>query len=206
MSQEFASAGLTAGQLNAIVKMLGGHDKALAFLRGEITVSASRNWREEGGVIYFTVTSDGTTGAQWIERLESKEFRVGSYAKSVLLSSAFKPTSGVTTEVAVLKGERFEDDERITKNIRAEGDKRKFGKPNAEVVCLICEMFTDEEIEAMGLWWIVVMHEPIKDSVGDPFLLGADRDGGGVRLCAYWDKPGHRWHRGRGFAFAVSQV
>lgn len=33
---KFASAGLTAGQLNAIVKKLGGHDAALAFLRDEL--------------------------------------------------------------------------------------------------------------------------------------------------------------------------
>ncbi len=37
MSTEFASAGLTAGQLNAIVKRLGGHERALMFLRGELS-------------------------------------------------------------------------------------------------------------------------------------------------------------------------
>ena len=40
MSTEFASAGLTAGQLNAIVKKLGGHDMALCFLRDELVVKA----------------------------------------------------------------------------------------------------------------------------------------------------------------------
>lgn len=63
MSEKFASADLTAGQLNAIVKKVGGHDAALKFLRGELSVSEpTRNWREEDGVIYFSVTSDGTTG------------------------------------------------------------------------------------------------------------------------------------------------
>ena len=38
MSTEFASAGLTAGQLNAIVKKLGGEKGALKFLRGELVV------------------------------------------------------------------------------------------------------------------------------------------------------------------------
>ncbi len=38
MSTEFASADLTAGQLNAIVKKLGGHEEALKFLRGETMV------------------------------------------------------------------------------------------------------------------------------------------------------------------------
>ena len=207
MSTEFASAGLTAGQLNAIVKKLGGHDMALRFLRDELSVSEPiRLWREEDGVIYFSVTSDSTTGEDWIKCLEGNGFRVGDYAKQMLRSPDFKPTSGVTTEVAVLKGMLFEDNNRITKKIRAEADKRKLSKPNAELACLIREKFTDKEIEAMGLIWIVAMHEPINDSDGDPHLLHANRDDGGRWLFAYNDGPGRRWNRGGGFAFAVSQV
>ena len=207
MSNEFASASLTAGQLNAIVKKLGGHDMALRFLRDELSVSEpTRSWREEDGVIYFSVTSDGTIGEDWIKRLEGNGFRVGDYAKQVLRSPDFKPTNGVTTEVAVLKGMLFKDNNRITKKIRADADKRKLSKPNAELACLIREKFTDKEIEAMGLIWIVAMHEPINDSVGDPRLLCADRYGGGRWLYACDDRPDDGWNRDHGFAFAVSQV
>ena len=207
MSTEFASSSLTAGQLNAIVKKLGGHDMALRFLRDELSVSElTRSWREEDGVIYFSVTSDGTTGEDWIKRLEGNSFRVGDYAKQVLRSPDFKPTNGVTTEVAVLKGMLFEDNNRITKEIRAEADKRKLSKPNAEVACLIRENFSDEDIKAMDLIWIVAMHEPIKDSGGNPSLLNANRCGVGRWLDAYYDGPDNRWDRAYGFAFAVSQV
>lgn len=206
-STEFASASLTAGQLNAIVKKLGGYDMALRFLRDELTISEpARSWNEQDGVIYFSITSEGTTGEDWITRLESKGFRVGDYAKQVLRSPDLKPTKGVTTEVAVLKGMLFEDQSRITKSIRAEADKRKLGKPNAELACLIREKFTDKEIEAMGLWYIVVMHEPINDSHGDPNLLDALRIDVGRWLGACSDRPDVRWRRGNGFAFAVSQV
>lgn len=205
MSTEFASASLTAGQLNAIVKKLGGHDRALRFLRGELQVcEPTRSWREGDGVCYFSVTSDGTTGEDWITRLEGKGFRMGDYAKSVLRSPDFKPTSDVTTEVAVLKGMLFEDQSLITEKIRAEADKRKLGKPNAELACLIREKFADKEIETMGLIWIVAMHEPINDSDGDPYLLSVDRDDDGRGLHACPDWPGRRWPHGRGFAFAVS--
>ncbi len=207
MSTEFASAGLTAGQLNAIVKKLGGHDMAIRFIRDELSVSEpTRSWREEDGVIYFSVTSDGTTGEDWIKRLEGNGFRVGDYAKQVLRSPDFKPTSGVTTEVAVLKGMLFEDNDRITKKIRAEADKRKLSKPNAELACLIREKFTDKEIEQMGLWYIVAMHEPINDSVGAPSLLYAYRGYDGRWLYAYFVRPDSWWLRVSGFAFAVSQV
>src|SRR3989338_5485130 len=98
MSNKFASAGLTAGQLNAIVKKLGGHEMALRFLRDELSISEpARSWHEEDGVIYFSVTSDGTTGEEWIKRLESDGFRIGKHARQILRSLDFKPTNGVTT-------------------------------------------------------------------------------------------------------------
>jgi hypothetical protein len=204
MSTEFASADLTLGQLNAIVKKLGGHDMALRFLRDELSVSEpTRSWREEDSVIYFSVTSDGTTGKDWIKRLEGNGFRVGDYAKEVLCSPSFKPTKGVQTEVAVFKGMLFEEQSRITSKIRAEGALRKLSKSNAELACLIREKFTDEEIEAMGLVWIVAMHEPIKESDSGPLLLSASRCGGGRWLTTCRDRPGFRWPYGHGFAFAV---
>jgi hypothetical protein len=202
---KFASADLTAGQLNAIVKKLGGADAALKFLRGELTVSEpTRNWREKDNIIYFKVCSDGTTGPEWIERLEGKGFHIGDYAKGVLWNIDFEPTSGVTTEVAVLKGVLFEDNERITKNIRAIAAKRTLKTPNAEIACLIREKFTDEEIKAMGVPWIVVMHKPIKDSGDDPGLLYANPDD--RWLDAFYGRPDLGWGREGGFAFAVSQV
>jgi len=207
MNTKFTSAGLTAGQLNAIVKKLGGHDSALRFLRGELTVSEpTRSWREEDGVIYFSVTSDGTTGEEWIKRLESNGFRIGNHARQILRSLDFKPTNGVTTEVAVLRGMLFKCNNRTTKKIRVEADKRKLEKPNAEVACLICEAFTDKEIKAMGLTLIVAMHKPINDSSDDPSLLGADRDSDGRWLNAYNGRPDFGWNSDDGFAFAVSQV
>jgi hypothetical protein len=200
--------GITLGRVEAVWNKLGGENGVDKFLRGELTISPpTRSWREEDGVIRFTLPpTDGTTGEGWIKRLESKGHRVSDYAKSVLCSDDFKPTNGVTTEIAVLKGTLFSDNNRITQKIRAEADKRKFTKPNAEVACLIREKFSDEEIKAMGLWWIVAMHEPIEDSGGDPSLLGAGRGGNGGWLDARYGRPDDRWGSGYGFAFAVSQV
>jgi len=165
-----------------------------------------RRWREEDGVIYFEVTSDGTTGPQWIERLEKKGFRFSKWAKDVLLSSDFKSTSGVTYRIAVLKGTLFTNSDRITRKIRAEAECRKLEELPAEVACLIRKAFSDEELEAMGLWWIVVFHDPINDSDGDPRLLSARRGAVGHWLGACYGRPDVCWSPDYGFAFAVSQV
>lgn len=179
-----------------------------AVLNGQAEITfPEKKWFEENGIIYFSVTSDGTTGEQWIARLESKGFRVSDYAKIILRSKSFKPTTGVAYVIAVLKGELFSDSNRITKKIRAEAESRKLTKPNAEVACLIRENFSDEEIEAMGLYWIVAMHEPIKNFVGSPILLYARRSVLGSWLdIADFGRPDDEWGPSHGFAFVVRQV
>jgi len=195
------------GTVEAVWNKLGGEEGVARFLRGETSVTEpAKSWREQDGIIYFSVTSDGTTGEEWISRLEGKKYNVGSYAKSILRNPDFKPTKGVTTEVAVLKGMLFEDNDRITSKIRTEAEGRKLEKPNAEIACLIREKFTDKEIEEMGLWWIVAMSDTINDSVGVPSLLGASRYDVARNLSVFDGGPGVWWYRGLGFAFAVSQV
>ena len=169
-----------------------------------------RAWTEQDGLVRFSVTSDGTTGPEWIKR-PKKNFRVGDYAKQLLKSSDFRPTNGVTTEVVVLKGQLFSDEDRVALKIRAYAETltfegRRLVKPNPEIACLIREKFSDKDLEVMGLAWIVAMHEPIKDSDGGPRLLYAGRDDVGGWLGASWDGgPGSRWLGDGGFAFALPQ-
>ena len=202
----------TTGPLNQLIVNLGGQDgnqwedEFKHFLRKEPCWSNKQKWEEKDGVIYFSVTSDGTTGPQWIKRLESKGFRLMSdYAKQVLCSPDLKPTTGIVSNIRVLKGELFKDSDRITKNIRNEANKRKLTTPNAEIACLIRENFSDNDIKAMGLVWIIIMHEPINDSDGDPRLLNANRHVAGRWLYASYDRPDDRWNREGGFAFVASQ-
>ena len=198
---------LNLGQVEAVVNKLGGMEGVQKLLCGEITVfEPGRAWREQDGVIYFSVTSNSTTGKQWIKRLESKGFRLSYHAKRLLRSPDFKPTDGITTEVAVLKGMLFKDNDRITKKIRVEADRRGLTKPNAEVACLIRERLSDEELKAMGFWWIIAMHEPINVAGGDPRLLSVGWHGHSKWLLADYGVSGLMWGRENGFAFVASQV
>lgn len=196
---------LNLGQIEAIVNKLGGMEGALRFLRGETSVVESeKKWREHEGVIYLSVISDGTTGPEWIARLESKGYKISNHAKGMLHSKDFKPTLGVATEIAVLKGIIWNDNDLIiTENVRTKALELGFSAPNAEVACLIRENFSDEEIEAMGLYWIVIMHEPTKDSGGGPLLLRINRDDDGSWLAASRDVPGGAFYHNCSFAFVV---
>jgi hypothetical protein len=172
------------------------------FLRRE-SCWIEKRWRQVDGVIYFSVESDGTPGEDWVFRLDRKDFRMDSYAKQVVRSPSFMRTSGVTTEVAVLKGMLFEERERITKNVLAAAERMKLRRPNAELACLFRLKFTNKDIEAMGLGQIVAMHEPINDSEGGPHLLCADNNHFGLRLSTAHYTPDRWWNRDTGFAFVV---
>ena len=213
MKSEFLISGIETGRLNAMVKNIMTQtgitepEEAVRMMNsGELQILVIKSKQtEKDGVIRFSVTSDGTTGEEWIVRLESKSFRVSGYAKSVLRSKSFKPNSGITYEIAVLKGEFFSDNKRITENIRKVAKKRNLSTPNAEVACLIREKFSDKELEAMGLYWIVAMHEPIKASDGGPRLLSVDHDDDGSWLSADCGNPDDKWDRSGGFAFVVGK-
>ncbi|MEK7185090.1 MAG: hypothetical protein AAB726_00490 [Patescibacteria group bacterium] len=193
--------------LERLIQRVGGLDAVHRLASGELVVSTpALRWREEDGVIYFSVTSNGKTGEEWITWFKENGYSIGSEAEFVLRSPSFKTTNNVTYRVAVLKGELFSDTLRTTENIRADGQKRGWSTPNAELACLIRANYSDEEIKAMGLWWIIAMHDTIKGSDGYPSLLGAGRDGDGRRLSAFYAWPGYGWGREDGFAFVVSQV
>lgn len=168
----------------------------------------ARSFHKEENVITFSVTSDGTKGEDWITILEEKECLLTDCAKRVLRSPDFKPTSGVTTEVAVLMGVLFKrDTDRTTGNIRTEAKHRNLTEPHPEVACLIRDKFTNNKINDMGLEWIVTMHDPVKDSDGSLCVLGTgyiknDRNG----LCAFGDVDFTIWNNAYGFAFAVSSA
>lgn len=179
-------------------------------LQGILESRPQQRWREEDGVIYFSVgPTDGTTGEGWIYRLKSKGIDLSGEAREVLQSPDFKPTSGVTTEVAVLRGRCFSADDSSIEDIRAysEGlqtsDKRKLIAPSAELACLIREKFTDKEIEAMRLRDIIVMHEPLHDLCRYSYLLGTCLASFGRWFCAHRVLFRIGWHRDNGFAFEV---
>lgn len=175
-----------------------------------VDVLPTKRHREVDGVIYLTVTlRKSTTGEKWIARTEKKGNRVEEpYGKLVIRSKDFKPSVAGTYEIAILKGLLFTDDDRSTQKICDKAIEMKLVKLNADIACLIREQFSDQEIEEMGLWWIVIMHEPIEPikAVNHSNLLAVSRDDGGRWLRTYKDSPARRWRRDGGFAFLVSRV
>lgn len=179
---------VSANELNDLLKSLLRHmdveDPAEAIRR--ITSCewvASRvacGWHEKNGVIYFSVTSDGTTGQGWIERLEKKGFEVTTEAREVLLSSYFQPTTGVTSKIALVTGELFEKGDHKGFEIREPleyAEAHGLQAPNIEVACLMRETVSDHEMSCRRIHIIQTMHQRInfKRPSSYPYNLGFGR-------------------------------
>jgi hypothetical protein len=151
------------------------------------------------------VTSDGRPGQAGICELEKSHYRVDNWAKDVMTKPAYVVTNGKVYKPVVLLGGDFEDNERVTSNIRKVAEEMHFITPPAELARLLRKSVTDTMIEDMGLWALIVMHEPITDSLGYPHLLGVSRvaDGQWLRACS--GGPGLGWRREGGFVFLAPQ-
>jgi hypothetical protein len=149
------------------------------------------------------VTTNGRTGEQWIAHLEKQKYQVGNYAKQLLRNTKFVATNGITYTLAMIMGDEFEDADRTNENIRTEAYKRGYVDPSVEVAPYLREMFSDEDLKKMGLWALILMHEPIADSDGNLSLLGVYRGDDGRWLNACHGHPDNRWNRDIGFLFLV---
>jgi len=140
-----------------------------------LTVTGSTcSWRRQKDRIHFSVTSAGTTGMQWYDRLRAKRSMVDRYAQDVLKSEdVWRLEEGETIEVVVLYSQFFSHGEHDYKSIcgRDNSFGEAFGTLNHEVACIICNQFTIEDMKMMGLSSIVVMSEPVEGK-----LLSVERE------------------------------
>lgn len=180
-----------------------------------------KKWHEEDGVIYFSVTSDGKTGKEWLNHFKKKNYlsNYNSCSTQNLFFSKIKPTKGVTYKLAVLRGKLFSDRGRTNCEIGAKANSRKLTTPSMEIACLVRDKFTYGELEAMGcLGWIVIMHKPIDgdqygpllahvyDSVHDhaSFLFSSSH--GNVTFVGLFGKESSRaWGEDHDFLFVASE-
>lgn len=211
-SEFLKAAGVMWEIIQALVNevlALGGDDNSLrriltnGKLRRELALLIVNKAKE----LWKSITSVGKTGEEWITRLESNGFRVGDYAKKLLRNAAVTTTTGTVYDLVVIKGEEFPTDAaRTNEAIRALAKSRGYLTPPIEVAPLLRESITDKEIEEMGLYALIVMHEPVADADGGLRLLGVDRRDGGRWLFAFFGSPQCLWFRDDGFVFLAPRT
>lgn len=195
------SLSVVQGPRNDLDEKLAGSQGAMwlrrlkRFLRGENTIGVPKT---------FKVTTDGRSGERLIVDLEAQGDHVDGDAKGLLRGQGFIVTNGVTYKLGLIRGDEFEDEHRTNQNICAEALKRGYLDPTFELAPYVREMFSDEDMEHEGLWGMIIMHQPVIDSLNRLLFLGLRRRGrGGCWLDTFDGKPDRKWDRGVGFLFLV---
>lgn len=112
-------------------------------LSGDFTAvrSDAACWTSDG-MFCFDVTSDGTTGPNWIKNFEEKHPRIGNNAKKVLNSQFFRPTHGVVYKVAILMDIPKDWGRRTSQNFCEYAKFLHLSDPVTEVACLVSRAAT----------------------------------------------------------------
>ncbi len=206
------SSNVTASQLKDLFRQV--EDRSLGYYHLQALLEHRNPFefeRNQHGHVVLTFIGLDLTGAQEVERLGAA-YRVGELAKSCLLSTAtdsydanHRLVLGQEYKVALVPHSEIKrDSDRTTRNLREWGRKNYgYGKPLAGLTPRIRERLSDKQLEELGLLYVVVLHDPIVDSDGDPRVLDAGRRGGGRWLGTCWARPDDQWYVGGASAFPV---
>lgn len=154
----------------------------------------SKKWEERNGIFYFTVTSDGATGPDWVDRLKSRKrnIELDMQLEFVLNSNDFQCTSGKMTRVAIVPARMFSifSTSEPTQNQAAQHLKNlkrrerhgvvSFKDMSVETVCLVREYLSDEDIgNSMNVLWIHATSVLKMDEENNPgnLLINAQEQG-----------------------------
>ena len=185
MNYEFAMKNLTGGQLNAIVKKLGGEEGAMAFLRGEFIINDTSKCKEKDGFLYFSVISNGRTPKEWLDLFSQQNVEFSRLGQSIIALSNFVPTKGILTHMVGIRRSIFPEDKKVFSDnkgtdinnafIRNYAKKKGWFPPTVEEGCLIRDKFTDKEMEEMGLFNFQIMHSPVQCYDGKNYTMEVGR-------------------------------
>lgn len=152
------------------------------------------------------LTASGRTGKEWVKHLEKNEYRIGSYAKELILSDEFaaaRGKKGTEYEIAIVPGKELYESYDTTASIKEKAAAKGWTIPTPEIALLVREALSDDEMKELGVWYVAALHDPIAGSGGDPGVLGAYRGGGGRWVGADWGYPLDEWDTAGAFALVV---
>ncbi len=164
------------------------------------------------------ITADGRTPSQLVAAIEAQGKKVWPYARGIVLGEGKDPfpevPAGENWRLGVLFASELGKYPTSTQ-VWAEMGKRGLGKPHPAAALYLREKYSQEDLLAAvnalrpagapEVSLVIVMHEPIRDSDGNPRLLGLDRDGGEGDVDAYDGDPGREWRADGAFVVLLPQ-
>jgi hypothetical protein len=170
---------VTLGQMEAAINKLGGMDGFHALLRDELEIRPKSLPfpKNKNGHYIVNVTGLGLSGREEIGRLEEGGFRIGDYARQILLSANsdsydanHRLEAGCEYTVVIVLGRELTEN-RTTAGLQLYAVQFGYTKPLAGIVPRLREAVSDRQMEQMdGIWYIAGLHDPI---IGFPTAIRA---------------------------------
>ena len=165
--------------------------------------------RNEHGHVVLTVTGLDWSGAAEVDRLKEQKYNVGDIATSCFKSTKsdgydlnHRLVEGQTYRVVLVPGKEIERiNDRTTAGLLAFGERLGYLRPQAGIIPRLRERLTDKQLEELGWWYIVALHQPIVDAGGSPNVLGLHRNDANRGVGAYFGYPARQWNDSGAFAF-----
>ena len=154
-------------------------------------------WHDSGNTIYTNVLSDGTTGENWINRMESSGVWISDRAKSFFKTKKFKISENKETDIEIIKLNYFTKCPDIFR-IKHISHCRNLKKALPEVVCLLQQQLFCRDLYKISVKRIMIMHEAYEQR----FLCLIMREGLFIIDMISMYEP---WQRTDGFAFSFKK-
>ena len=122
----------------------------------------SASWSMQDGIIKMEITTQALDPESYMKQHGNKNVRFLKKAEEILVSPAYRPISE-TCRLKIINVSQsiVRDRERRQDLFYDQMETRGYKKPSP---CIALELFGQlkpQDIFDMGLWWIIVMHEPI---------------------------------------------
>ncbi len=143
---------------------------------GSVKIVKMQNWQKVDELIHLSIVSDGLNGPLSVESLKKKGCKVDPSVREMFLSKYYIPTTGITSSLVIVPGTLFDDESRHDSSIIAYARSRGFYLPEAETARHIREKFSDQDLDEMGLKYLLVMH---------PMIPGQNNTLGRMAVSAY---------------------
>jgi len=192
----FASQSLTFGQMNAIVKKLGGEEGALRFLRGELAVSMAIPPEYP---IWKTVKLGlHKSSDEYRSAIKSARMKIGSWGDNIIGRITCLQEETEVDLVVLSVGELGFKDRAMYSDICAKANELGLELCPAEVGPALRLQYPDQLRDE----WLHIAMEAITDwDGGGRDIFFVVRDDGGLWLIGYFDHPGRFWLAGDRLAF-----
>lgn len=176
--------------VDAIVEKLGGKKGGDALLQGELFISRLPFQKNANGHFTFIIKGRHLSGVREVANMKEQDFLLNEYTERVLSDTRFNDynTHHILEyekeyQIVLLPGCEVKGN-RTVADVCGYAYSLGYQVPKAGIMPRIREVVSDKLMKRMSIRYIVGSHAPLRDKIGDTYVLSTCHTDEGSYLCA----------------------